>query len=278
MAFALTARQRAFFDCFGFLAFPGLLAAEADGIIAAFERVWAERGGGHHGAAHDGKRRSCIVPFADQSDRLSALLDDERIHAIAEGLLGEDFAYLGSDGNYYAGDTAWHSDGWHERHRYLKIAFYLDPLDGDSGALRVIPGSHRPGDGYAAELSAALHNCEANLGIHGRDVPAMVLASKPGDVLVFNHNTKHSSFNGAGHRRMFTLNLAQRFPDERLGELREYINHQSRFWTERLYGERMVATAGPQRLRHLAQGLANDHELAALSRQRRGEMAEPARG
>lgn len=36
-----------------------------------------------------------------------------RINAIATQLLGEDFNYMGSDGNYYVGDTGWHSDGWH---------------------------------------------------------------------------------------------------------------------------------------------------------------------
>jgi len=278
MAFSLTAHQRAFFDCFGFLAFPGLLADRRDAIIAAFERVWAEKGGGHNGDTHDGKRRSCLVPFIDQSEYLSGLLDDERIHGIAEGLLGEDFAYLGSDGNYYTGDTPWHSDGWHSTHRYVKIALYLDPLDGNSGALRVIPGSHRPADSFAIELESALRQSESNLGVHGRDVPAQVFATKPGDVVVFHHNIKHASFNGADHRRMFTLNLAQQFPEQRLGELRTYINGHARFWNERLYGERMIGTAGPQRLRHLSQGMANDYELAALTRKQRELMAEPSRG
>jgi len=278
MAFTLTAQQCAFFDCFGYLAFPGLLADRRDAIIDAFEALWAAKGGGHHGSRHDGKRRSCVVPFIDQSDYLSSLLDDERIHGIAAGLLGDNFTYLGSDGNYYTGDTPWHSDGWDTAHRYVKIALYLDPLDGTNGALRVIPGSHRPGDSYASTLQAAVYQCESNLGVPGRDVPAQVLSTKPGDVVVFHHHLKHASFNGADHRRMFTLNLAQHFPESRLDELRSYINIQARFWTERLYGERMLATAGPKRMRHLAQGLANDYELAALARAQREEMAEPARG
>ena len=42
----LTAQQLHFFDTFGFLQFPGLLAQEADAITAAFEEVWgrARRG------------------------------------------------------------------------------------------------------------------------------------------------------------------------------------------------------------------------------------------
>ena len=79
-----------------------------------------------------------------------ALLDDPRILAIAKTLLGDDFNYMGSDGNFYVGDTRWHSDGGHklEDPMHIKIAFYLDPLTRDTGALRVIPGSHLFGDNY----------------------------------------------------------------------------------------------------------------------------------
>ena len=48
----LSQQQISYFDTFGFLSFPGLFADEADDIIAAFEQVWAERGGGHDGKPH----------------------------------------------------------------------------------------------------------------------------------------------------------------------------------------------------------------------------------
>ena len=41
----------------------------------------------------------------------------------------------------------------------LKIAFYLDPVDRDSGALRVIPGSHRlDGDRFAQQDTGVLRD------------------------------------------------------------------------------------------------------------------------
>ena len=103
----------------------GLMADRIDEITEAFEAVWSERGGGHNGQPHAGEARSCIVPFIDQSAALSSLIDDPRIHALATTLLGDDFNYMGSDGNYYVGDTGWHSDGWHPKGRpqHLKIAF-----------------------------------------------------------------------------------------------------------------------------------------------------------
>ena len=79
----LTEQQVHFFKTFGFLHFPGLLSDCIDRIIEEFEAVWTRHGSGHHGKPHEGKERSCIVPFADQSEFLSSLLDDPRIHDIA---------------------------------------------------------------------------------------------------------------------------------------------------------------------------------------------------
>ena len=125
----LTQQQLAFFETFGFLYFPGLLADCADKIIDEFETIWAAHGGGHHGQDHDGEQRSCILPFPDQSVFLSSLLDDPRIHDIAASICGDDFNYTSGDGNFYAGDTRWHSDGYSaDRILSIKIAFYLDPL------------------------------------------------------------------------------------------------------------------------------------------------------
>ncbi len=278
--FTLTEQQQTFFKTFGFLAFPGLLRDRIDEIIREFEAVFAQRGGGHAGKPHEGKQRSCIVPFLDQSVLLSSLLDDPRIHGIAAGLLGDDFNYMPSDGNYYSGDTGWHSDGWHRETDpvHLKIAFYLDPLTRSTGCLRVIPGSHRDGDAFAAALTRELGGAEQTWGVPGRDVPAVALETVPGDILVFNHNTKHAAFGGSGWRRMFTMNCCQRYPEARLPELREYLKGISRFWVERAYGEIMMNTAGPGRRRHLEQVMANDGHIAALSRQARAAMTEPSRG
>lgn len=278
MTAALSTPQIDFFETFGFLGFPGLLKDRTDEIIDEFEAVWQRQGGGHYGRPHDGAQRSCIAQFIDQSEQLSSLLDDPRIAAIATSLLGDDFNYMGSDGNYYAGDTGWHSDGWHRDIRHIKLALYLDPLTRDTGCLRVIPGSHHVGDRYAGELQAKAPRSRDTWEIGGPDVPALALETSPGDVLCFNHNTKHAAFGGSPRRRMFTLNLCQRYPDSRLQELRDYISGGARFWVESGYGDAMIRTAGPERKRHLEQVMANDSHLAELSRRARETMAEPARG
>ena len=274
----LTQQQVTFFDTFGFLAFPGLMADRIDQIIADFEALWDEHGGGHNGRPHDGSARSCIAPFIDQSMALSALIDDPRIDGIAASLLGADYNYMGSDGNYYVGDTGWHSDGWHPALRHIKIAFYLDPVTANTGCLRVIPGSHKIGDGFAEALNREIWQSGGKWGVEGRDVPAIPLETKPGDLVCFNHNTKHAAYGGSARRRMFTINLCQRYPEDKIQELRDYMAGGARFWVEEAYGPAMIATATPERMVHMQQCMDNDDHLPALAAKARAEMAEPARG
>ena len=281
----LTEQQLNLFETFGFIKFPGLFAAEIDKITDGFERVWSANGGGHNGREHDRERRSALVLFTDQDEYLCGLLDDPRIDGVIGSLLGDDYNYAGSDGNYYVGDTAWHSDGYlkHQKYTSVKMAFYLDPVTRDSGCLRVIPGSHKLHDKYANTIqdvfvSSRENMTEEQFGISGSEVPAMALETVPGDLLMFNHRIKHSSWGGSDRRRMFTMNFQQRFREEDLDELREDVGQKSRFWVEEPYGELLVRTAGPQRMVHLEQRLANADHLPALAAKAREEMDEPARG
>ncbi len=281
----LTSQQLAFMHTFGYLVFPGLLKAEITRITAEFETVFPTWGGGHDGKPHDGTARSCIVPFIDQNEYLSGLIDDERIEGIFASLLGEDFNYIGSDGNFYVGDTNWHSDtDWSGKSRgkppriFYKMALYLDPITRDTGALRVIPGSQCYGDSYAEALQGHLRTAQNDWGITGAQVPAVALDSMPGDVVVFNQNTKHSAWGGNTRRRMFTINCTSRYSEADLPYLRNEISAFARFWTDSVYGPAMTATAGPGRLVHLQQALDNQGHLAEEVRKAKAAMKEPSRG
>lgn len=281
----LTAQQLAFMETFGYLVFPGLLNDKIDRIIAEFESVFAAHGGGHNGKPHDGTARSCILPFVDQTEYLASLIDDPRIDGIFTSLLGEDYNYLGSDGNFYVGDTNWHSDtDWSGKMRgkppriFYKMALYLDPVTATSGALRVIPGSQHYGDAFAEALQATLRTSQDKLGIHGSQVPAIALESNPGDVVVFNQNTKHSAWGGSNRRRMFTINCTACYTEEEMPLLRNEVAAFARFWVDSVYGDAMVRTASPQRLLHLQQAIDQQGHLAEEVRKAKLTMKEPARG
>ena len=258
----LTEQQLRFYGTFGFLKFPGLFEDKIDDITRAFEEIWAASG-----REHDYKKRSMIAPFADRSDYLSGLLDDHRLDGVVSSILGDDYNYAGSDGNYYVGDTKWHSDHQvYSPYRSLKIAFYLDSVTHDTGCLRVIPGSFHWGDKYAAAVDEVVRNTrdsrpEEKWDVLGSEVPAYAIESEPGDMLLFNHKTKHSSWGGGDRRRMFTYNFEQHFHDELMSALRELLWRRRERGDEELYGEAMLHTAGPERRRHLDQRLQVWEEL-----------------
>lgn len=273
----LTQEQKNFFNTFGFLYFPGLLNDRIDAIINAFEETWIKVGGGHNNKPHDGIKRSCINMY--QTEYIASLLDDPRLMAIGKAFLGDDYNFMGGDGNYYVGDTNWHSDGFKKKDEmmHIKIAFYLDPLTKNTGCLRVIPGSHRAGDSYADDLEHNLNKSLQNYGMAGKDIPAIALETNPGDVLVFNHNTKHASFGGGVRRRMFTMNLCQRYPQEQLPAFREYVSGAARFWATKPYHEAVLKNASPERMKHLEQQLNNFDHVAELTRKAKETMLEPSR-
>ena len=273
-----------FFRTFGFLRLDGLFASEIANVTAEFEAVWARLGGGHAGRPHDGERRSVFVPFIDQSERLSVLIDDPRVHDLAVALVGEDFNYAWSHRNYFVGDNAWHSDvkssGPYPR---VRFAFYLNRVTAGSGALRVIPGTRRLDDEFGRRVHDVIpdqvHNrSEARWGAKSTDLPCVVLDSQPGDVLVFDQRIKHAAFGGGERRRMFSRDVQQRHRPAGLDLLRADIAMLAHHWIERAYGQAMLATAGPERRRHLEQRLANDGHLPALVAAARSEMLEPTRG
>ena len=242
------AQQRAFFETFGFLKLPGLMKAEYPQIAADFEAVFPQMG-----LNHDGSKRTVFVPFVDQRPGLCALLDHPGLLAAVGNLIGPDFNYVSSDGNCYSGDTTWHLDSAYRSNAYLKVAFYLDPLTRDTGALRVMPGSHRDGalDNW---VETDLRAAPAVYGCEQRDLPAVALESQPGDVLIFNHRLRHASFGGGPRRRMFTMNLGRRAVTPQ--EIDDFITYIGVHWlnfTDEPYGATMLATASPARKVHLTQ-------------------------
>ena len=275
----LSPQQLSFIDTFGYLHLPGLLDDRISRITEEFELIWSNNSNEHNRHLHDGTARSCIVPFIDQSEYLSSLIDDQRIDGIFASLLGNDYNYLGSDGTYYVGDTGWHSDGdWPRPIIYYKLALYLDVLTQNTGAIRVIPGSHKYGDKYSESLQEHVRSSDQNWGIAGSQVPAMAIETKPSDVIVFHQGTKHSSWGGGNRRRMFTINCSLRHTTDQLPILRDEISAFARFWVDSVYGKAMLRNASPQRMIHLEQALANQDHLAELSRKSRQEIKEPSRG
>ena len=267
----LTQEQKQFFDTFGYLILPGLLKDDVQWITEEFEAVFQDRG-----VVHDGSKRSTVVPFIDQRERLCTLLDHPKVEGLISGLLGKDFNYVGGDGNYYTGDTQWHSDGFHTVGKFLKVALYLDPVTRDTGCLRVIPGTHRTDIAWDARQA---RKATELWGVEQSGVPAFPLESQPGDVVAFNHNLMHSAFGGSTRRRMFTMNCcAHCTTAAEIEDLEKYVASHARFWIDHMHSDVMRQTASPARMVHLQQVMEHEGHLAALSAKSKADMAEPSRG
>jgi hypothetical protein len=269
MSLPTLAQQKSFFETFGFLKLPGLLRDEVAQIIADFEAVFPQLG-----LKHDGSKRTMIIQFVDQRPGLCALLDHPGILAAVGNLIGPDFNYVSSDGNYYTGDTGWHRDSNYQTDSYIKLALYLDPVTRDTGCLRVVPGSHR-NLGLEMWEDVPLRASEENWGMHQRELPAYPLESQPGDVLLFNHRTLHASFGGSSRRRMFTMNLGRRAKtSQEVDDLISYCDwHMLGHGASGPYGKTMLETASPARRVHLSQPQEFWTAAAEHNRLRKGSAA-----
>ena len=212
----LTQEQLGFFDTFGYLMIPQLFSQdETDKIIQGFE--WSIQNGGR-GKNHDGSTRTMFLGPIEHHPDMCRLLDHPAILNLIGGILGEDFNYCSGDGNYYSGDTGWHPDGGWGQLFATKTAFYLDPLTRDTGALRLIPGSHRP-DHFVRKEKIDVNNSMELFGVPPSEFPGSIaVETNPGDVVIFNHDLYHASFGGGTHRRMFTMNCIRHAKNSRRHE------------------------------------------------------------
>ena len=234
----LPEQQKRFYEDFGYLFLPGLMAEEVGWITAEFESVFQR-----HAPNHDMTKRTSISQMVERSERLCGLVDHPKVAGLIGGLIGEDFNYLGSGGELYVGGGMWHPDCHDSPVPQMKWATYLDPLTKETGALRVVPGSHR--QGWQGNLDP-----EALWGISAYDVPCVAPENRPGDVMVFNLKTLHNSLGGGVRRRMLNMVVCGHCQP---GTEREDLRRRLPVKREQLQWETMLATATPERKRHLQQ-------------------------
>jgi len=218
---ALTEQQLNFLHTFGFLRLPGLFADEIEEITNAFEAVFADP---EHfrmdmnEPLHRNDRRVIIPMFIDHHPTLSRLRADERLLGVARAVLGDDAEYAESDGNLAFCHSEWHADtyGAPMTTRHIKLSFYLDTMRADSGAIRVLPGTHYWQSPYARDVRQSFREFGKSadfFGVDSTEIPAFVVDSDPGDILIWDYRLVHASFNGLDRRRFFSVNFRERVAD-----------------------------------------------------------------
>ncbi len=204
----LTDRHVAQFDTFGFVVLRGVLGAdELDTARVEFDIGLAR-------AAAATERRGIRKQLnwsnlGPDTPFLGSLLEDSRFVGAAERCYGQEVIGYYANANSFDSDrTEWHPDTSTLIRRGVKFAFYLQPLDDTSGALRFIPGSHKePLHSDMRKIGIK----ESNLrvldagGLEVDEVPSYVARSEPGDVIAFDNRIWHASWGGRPDRRMCSL-------------------------------------------------------------------------
>lgn len=204
----LTEAQKQHFNVFGFVILRQLFTLdeielirhEADKILTA----------NREGKPFPGTQRQAMTPFFEKSPALLKFIADDRIHGIAEDLMGPDYIYTCSEGNLHVGDTQWHGkDPDVAVLPEVKISLYLEPTTRDTGALRLIPGSHRSRFSKSLRPLEVLYDDPAAkpFGLHGDEIPCVIFESQSGDAGIFPEHTWHAAFGGAPGRSQHAINF-----------------------------------------------------------------------
>lgn len=212
--------ERRLFDTFGFLRVPGLLADVVADLQGDFDHVVRSDAVGYLACRQfmDGSPNGCgdrarllaAEPLAASRALGWLRTDDVRLDDLATAILGPEAAYQTSMASLFNCNVHWHHDGVLTAGRGCQATamIYLDPLDGPTGALRVIPGSHRPGpfrEALRAELLGAEDPLAVAFGRDAPDLPSVVVATEPGDVVVIDSEVFHASFGGGVGRRLLSV-------------------------------------------------------------------------
>ena len=191
----LTDAQLDFYKTFGYVVLKGVFSTtELGAIREEFDFMLKDQ---YSHTPYDGSVRHWTPMMDEDTPVLANLMEDSRFLSVAKQLYGDDVLGVIVDGNRYTGNTRWHRDTATVHQYGVKFAFYLQTVNADTGALRVIPGTHRlPDDDEFA------HGVGATVG---ELVPATSLASQPGDVVAFDLRMWHASFGGNQDRQMCTV-------------------------------------------------------------------------
>ncbi len=217
----LSPQQVRYFETFGFLRLPGLFADDIGELTEAFEAVFEDQQDQTHEMfddMHFRRRRLALPYFLEFDPRLKQLETDPRVLGVVTSLIGEEYEYRQTDGNLLWCDTSWHCDIYDSPldQFHIKLFFYLDRLQGESGGLRVIPGTNYQDSPFARGLRTGLHpwtEIEDRFGVPPDEIPSFAIDNEPGDLIVGNFRTMHATFGGAERRRLFTMNYREIRPD-----------------------------------------------------------------
>ena len=142
-----------------------------------------------------------------------------------------------------------------------------------TGALRLIPGSHRP-DHFVRQEQIDVNNSLELFGVPPTEFPGSIaVETNPGDIVIFNHDLYHAAFGGGTRRRMFTMNCTRQAKTAEDFEIaNRYLSvHSPGGYNVKtgagMFNPTIIDTADENRMTHLRQPIEiHDQLFPALAR------------
>ncbi|MFI0444836.1 phytanoyl-CoA dioxygenase family protein [Actinomadura sp. 6N118] len=188
----------AHFEAFGFVVLRGLLTAgevtRLKGEVTT--ELTAAFGGLGTDPGDEGGISGDYLPLTvDRAPFAQSLIaDDLRFFQGATELTGSPMVPAPGMAICFTANAGWHTDVGPDV-RGVKFLVHLDPRTAETGALRVLPGSHDPA--FARRVERYLSRDPMNQGFQpGLPTPDTVLETEPGDVLAFDVHLHHCSKGG----------------------------------------------------------------------------------
>ena len=136
----LTPEQVYQFKTFGFVTMRSIFTSdELKTIKEEFDRRAGEASSYE---PFDGTKRHSFNMMGNDTPFFASLLEDPRFAEAAEQFFCDVIGNTAA-ANRYVANTSWHYDSGCYEGYGVKFAMYLQPVRADTGALRVIPGSHK---------------------------------------------------------------------------------------------------------------------------------------
>jgi hypothetical protein len=199
----LTQEQIDHFRTFGFIVLPAALDGEAlGGLIEEVDAAIAAAG------PRDTEGGGITGRYVPAGDRPQSAGLVRRFQPFAQQLLGREAFPVAAHEIMFFKEAWWHVDLGPDMPA-LKVAVYLETLDARSGALRVLPATHK----IPQNQLAALHQ------MNPHQVPYHAIESRPGDAIFFNLHLWHAALNGRDRRQWSVEYFAYPEDDRERAEL-----------------------------------------------------------
>jgi len=214
----ITQVQQKYFDMFGFIIIRNVLSKSELKAIEEEYQLGFQKTLEHHSDSYGMRKQFNWSNLNEKYPNLCNLPSHPKILKTIKKLLGEKtFPFLCNSNNFNGPATEWHTDQNQDIDCFsVKVAFYLDELNQNNGALRFLPCSHKEplnrelwDFGLYGSNKGSLDEYESKSGIPIDQVPSYHCITSPGDMIVFNLKIWHSSWGGKLNRRNVTINFSK---------------------------------------------------------------------